>query len=153
MALAKKGFTLVEVLIAAGILAIVLVGLLQTFIQCSLLASMAGNLTSAVAQAQNKMEEIRNHNYDLITTDYAPVGTPPANTFNVSPLDGKGVIYIDSSNANLLKITIDVCWKEKDNRIVGEDTNRNGVLDAGEDQDGDGQIDSIVKLMTLLAKK
>ena len=149
----KKGFTLIEVLIAIGILVIVLVGLFQVFISCSQLASTAGNLTMAVSEAQDKIEEIRNHAYDLIATDYAAVGSPPANTFDLAELNGKGVVYIDSSNPDLLVIEVNICWREKDNRIIGEDTNLNGVLDVGENEDGDEQIDSIVKLVTLLAEK
>ena len=51
-----QGFTLVEVLIAVGILAIVIVGLLQLFVSCSALAEAAGNTTFALNEAQNKME-------------------------------------------------------------------------------------------------
>ena len=52
----QKGFTLVEVLIAVGILAVVIVGLLQLFVYCSNLAEAAGNTTLAINEAQNKME-------------------------------------------------------------------------------------------------
>ena len=52
---ADRGFTLVEVLIAVGILAVVIVGLLQLFVYCSTLAEAAGNTTLAVNEAQNKI--------------------------------------------------------------------------------------------------
>ena len=147
----QKAFTLIEILVVMGILVVVLIGLVRLFFYCSSLAETAGNQTIALTEAQNKMEEIRAHSYSLITTDYASSGSP-GNTFNVTAPVGKGVIYIDSSNADLLKITIVVCWKNtKDKRVFGEDVNLNGVLDAGEDLNGNSQIDSIVNIVTYVA--
>lgn len=151
----KKGFTLLEVLITAGILVVVIGGLIRLFIHCSVLSESTGNMALAMADAQTVMEEIRGHDYSLITTDYASGGTP-GNTFNVSIGTGmgKGVIYLDSSNADLLQITVVVCWKNnRDERIVGEDLDLDGTLDAGEDTSGDGQFTSPVKIISLIAEK
>ena len=152
MRYSREGFSLVEVICTVGILAVVLVGLLELFIYTSALAEMSGNLTVALNAAQGKMEEIRNHSFSLITTDYASGGSP-GNTFDVSQPTGKGVIYVDSSNSDLLKIKIVVSWRNKKNRIIGEDINLNGSLDAGEDLDGNGQLDSLASIESLIAKK
>ena len=119
---ADRGFTLVEVLIAVGILAVVIVGLLQLFVYCSTLAEAAGNTTLAVNEAQNKIEEIRNHNFTSIATDYASGGTP-GNTFPVPDRDGTGTIgtgtittsQVGGSSA-LLQIQINVSWQNKNSR-------------------------------------
>ncbi|OGX36786.1 MAG: hypothetical protein A3G91_00815 [Omnitrophica WOR_2 bacterium RIFCSPLOWO2_12_FULL_50_9] len=112
-----QGFTLVEVLIAVGILAIVIVGLLQLFVSCSALAEAAGNTTFALNEAQNKMEEIRNHDFDSIATDYASGGTP-GNTFTLSTLNGTGTVATSQvgGSSELLQIGIDVSWQNKNGR-------------------------------------
>ena len=152
MRYSRKGYSLVEVICTVGILAFVFVGLLELFIYTYALDEMAGNLTMALKEAQGKMEEIRNYDYNLITTDYASGGTP-GNTFDLSQPTGKGVIYVDASNSDLLKIKIVVSWSNKKNRIIGEDINLNGSLDAGEDLDGNGQLDSLASIQSLFAKR
>ncbi len=66
----NRGFTLAEILIAVGILAVVMVGLLQVYIHCSVLAEAAGNKSVAMAEAQSKMEEIRNYDFESIVSAY-----------------------------------------------------------------------------------
>src|SRR3989338_1285434 len=112
-----QGFTLVEVLIAVGILAIVIVWLLQLFVSCSAPAEAAGNTTFALNEAQNKMEEIRNHDFDSIATDYASGGTP-GNTFTLSTLNGTGTVATSQvgGSSELLQIGIDVSWQNKNGR-------------------------------------
>lgn len=66
----KNGFTLAEILIAVGILAVVMIGLLQVYIHCSVLAEAAGNKSVAMSEAQSKMEEIRNHAFEDIVSTY-----------------------------------------------------------------------------------
>jgi len=66
----QQGFTLAEILIAVGILGVVMVGLLQVYIHCSVLAEAAGNKSVAMAEAQSKMEEIRNDDFESIVADY-----------------------------------------------------------------------------------
>ena len=148
----KKGFTLAEVLVSTGILTVIIVGLIKILIYCSLLADMSANITIAMRDAQNKLEEIRNSDYSSITTNYVSGGTP-GNTFNLSQGTGEGVIYMDASNPDLLKIEIDVSWKNKDGRVIGEDSNLNGAINTGEDLNSNGQLDSMAKIITLLAKK
>ena len=94
----KEGFTLPELMVAVCILAFVITGLLKLFLYTSIQAQMAGNKTAALTAAQNKIEEIRNHSFSLIATDYAFGGTP-GNTFTLTQPTGRGVIYIDSSNS------------------------------------------------------
>lgn len=106
-----------EILVAVGILAVVIVGLLQLFVYCSTLAEAAGNTTIAVNKAQNKMEEIRTHDFDSIATDYASGGTP-GNTFALTSPNGTGTIATSQvgGSSELLQIQIDVNWQNKNGR-------------------------------------
>ena len=97
--LLPKGFTLVEIVLTVGILAVSIVGLIQLFSHFAFLADLSRNLSVVIIEAQDTMEEIRNHNYSSIVADFSSEGTP-GNTFNITNPAGKGVIYIDSSNAN-----------------------------------------------------
>ena len=143
----KKGISLVEILIAAGILGVVLVGQIKLFIVCSGLATISGNMTMATAAAQSKLEEIRGHDYADIVADYSGA------TFDLTDIVGKGVVYVDSSNPDLLEVEVVVSWQDKNNRIVGEDTDLDGVLDIGEDTNGNGRLDSIVAISSWLADR
>jgi prepilin-type N-terminal cleavage/methylation domain-containing protein len=145
----NRGFTLVELLIVVGILAVVVLGLLQLFIYTSVQAQMAGNKTLAVAAATNKIEEIRNHTYTSIAADYASGGTP-GNKFTPANITGKGIIYIGSSNPDLLTIEVDVSWRNKYGRVIGEDLDLDGVKDTGEDVNGNNKLDSPVKLISAI---
>lgn len=139
-------------MVASMIVAITLVSMMRVFIYCSTLAEISRNLTAAMAEAQNTVEQIRNHNYSSIAVDYGSGGTP-GNTFSLTLLNGKGAITINSSNADLLQVDVVVSWQDQNNRIVGEDLDLDGVLDVGEDANGNGVLDSPVKLSTLVARR
>ena len=148
----QNGFTLVELLIVTGILTYVIVALLKLFIYTSTSAQLGGNKTLALNEAQNKIEEIRNYSFDDAALAYSSMGSP-GNTFDLSQLTGKGVVTIDSSVDDLLTIEVAVCWKDKYNRIVGEDEDLDGALDIGEDANGNDKIDSPVMLVTMRSKR
>ena len=150
--ISKNGFTLIELLIVASILSVVIAGIINLYIYTSVAAQLAGNKTLAVSEAQSKIEEIRNHTFDDITVDYTSGGTP-GNTFSLSQLNGIGVIYIDSSNAELLEIEVIVSWQDKYNRVIGEDLDLDGILDAGEDVNGNGKLDSIIKVESMVTRR
>jgi len=147
-----KGFTLTELVIAMAILVIVLLGLTQVFIYCMVLSESAGNATVCMAEIQGKLEEMRSHNFPDIAADYSAGGSL-GDIFTLSQLNGTGVIFIDNTNPQLLEVRIVASWQEKANRIVGEDTNLNGILDAGEDSNGNGGLDSPVSLVSLIVER
>ena len=75
---------------------------------------MSRDTTFAISEAQSKLDEIRNSNYDLITTDYISGGTP-GNTFETTQPTGIGSIYINDSNPDLfVKIFLFVIFLEKE---------------------------------------
>jgi len=65
-----------------------------------------------------------------------------------------GVVYVDdTANSELLDVTVSVCWRQG-NKVIGEDTNLNGVLDVGEDTIiANNIIDSTVELVTQVANR
>jgi len=148
----NRGFTLTEVLVSAAILVVVSVGLIQVFLRASALSSLSGNMTIAMSEAQDKIEEIRNHDFDLIMADYVSGGTP-GDIFSLSEVTGTGKIYISNANPDLLEIEVVVSWQEKDDRVIGEDQDLDGVLDAGEDINGNSQLDSTARIITYLARR
>jgi prepilin-type N-terminal cleavage/methylation domain-containing protein len=143
----NHGFTLAEILVAVGIMAFALCGLLQMFSSCSILVSLSKNTNIATNAALGIMEQIRTSTFARIYDDYDGLNFI-ANEIPAS----RGVVYVDNSNLELLKVTISVCWRQG-NRMIGEDTNLNGTLDAGEDANNNGIIDSPVQLVTLIANR
>lgn len=116
-----------ELLIAILVLVIALVGLLYTYVGCFNLNETARNLTVATNAAQQRMEEIRNTNFDSIS------GTFNNQTFTVSNwLSAQNYIaksFISTVVANqLLKATVVICWREKGGRIIGEAQDSGGNL-------------------------
>lgn len=150
MRLWDRGFTLIEVMIATAILVTVLCGILATYIACFELITTSQNLTLAVNSAQKKIEEIRDYTFSGIFADYN--GT----TFVVDEIaagNSRGIVYVDNSDSDLLEITISVCWRQRGNRIIGEDLDLDGSLDAGEDSNANGIIDSPAQLITLITQR
>jgi prepilin-type N-terminal cleavage/methylation domain-containing protein len=145
----KAGFSLVEVLMATAILAFAIVGILGTYVTCLVLITTSQNVNAATNAAQGIIEEIRSAPFPQLVADYNGI------TFTVNDIPSSmGVVYVDdTTNAEFLDITVSVCWRQG-NRIIGEDTNLNGALDAGEDMIiANGIIDSTVQLKTQVANK
>lgn len=136
-----------ELMIAALILAMVIAGLLVSYISCLQLTDSARNTSLAMNAAQAKSEEIEEHAYDDIKNDYNNVSFTPANQ------NGKGVSYVDDTNSNLLKVTVTVCWRQTRGRVVGEDKDLDGQIDAGEDINVNGILDSPAEIVTYIAKR
>jgi len=143
----QKGFTLVEMLLAATIFAYTVCGLLALYINCFGLVSISKNISIATNASQGLMEEIRNTPFPQISDNYNNLNF----TVNTMP-SNMGVVYVDDTDPELLRVTISVCWNQK-SRIIGEDRNLNGVLDSGEDTNNNGIIDSPVQIITLVANR
>ncbi|PIP19001.1 MAG: hypothetical protein COT38_00965 [Candidatus Omnitrophica bacterium CG08_land_8_20_14_0_20_41_16] len=146
---AKSGFSLVEVLMATAILAFALVGILGTYVTCLVLVTTSKNVNAATNAAQGVIEEIRSTPFTQVIADYNGM------TFVVNDIPSSvGVVYVDdTANSELLDVTVSVCWRQG-NKVIGEDTNLNGVLDVGEDTIiANNIIDSTVELVTQVANR
>jgi len=156
--LAGKGFTLLELMVATGIFLAAAVGLLSLFVLTIQLADTAKNNTIATNATMAKIEEMRNSPFDSLATDYGSTGIP-GNTFHInnwlSVNDHCGAVEISDvyGNARLYEVRVTVSWRQKSGRILGEDANFNGSLDAGEDQNGNMQLDSPAEIVTLISRR
>jgi type II secretory pathway pseudopilin PulG len=151
----KKGFTLIEVLIATIILTGAILAILSTLIQCSNLQESSKNLSLTISAARAKVEEMRNVDFSDLITDYN-------GPFDVSGLNAKGRVdtsYVAGSSNKLINVRVVICWRQKGGRIIGEDngagagTALDGILHNDEDADGDGETDSPCVVDTSIANK
>jgi hypothetical protein len=141
----KGAFTLVEALVATAILGTALGGILMAFSAVSGLIITSKDSDIAAAAAAGVMENISATPFININTTYRSMN------FTVNGLPAsRGRTYINTSNQTFLLATVVVCWRQG-NRVIGEDQNLNGVLDAGEDLNNNSMIDSPAGLVTRIA--
>jgi hypothetical protein len=128
-------------------LALALVAILETYISCLVLIATSKNVNITTNAALGLMEEVRSSAFTRIIDDYHGLN------FIVNEIPtSRGVVYVDDTNPELLEVTTSVCWRQG-NRVIGEDRDLDGVLDAGEDKNGNGIIDSPVELVTRIANR
>jgi len=143
----KRAFSLVELFMAATILALALCSILATYVSCFVLIATSKNINIATNAAQGLVEEIRTSPFSQIFDNYDGLN------FIVNSIsESRGVVYVDDTNPELIEVVVSVCWRQG-NRIIGEDTDLDGVLDSGEDANGNGIIDSTVGLTTRIANR
>jgi hypothetical protein len=66
--------------------------------------------------------------------------------------DAEGVVEVsDTTYSDLKRVRLTVSFRSR-NRVIGEDSNLNGILDAGEDSNGNGRLDSPAEVISLIAK-
>lgn len=141
------GFTLMEVLVASAVFILAFLGILLSYIRCMELSEMSKNSSSAVAAAKSKIEEIKNTAFSQVLTGYNNVAFSPYG------VNGRGISYVTVSNADLLVVTVSVSWQQRNGRVVGEDLDLDGQLDAGEDKNANSLLDSPVELVTYVYNK
>ncbi len=137
-----NGFTLAELVVAAGILGVVVGGILVSYMRCMELNEASRNKSLAIKAARDRMEVIRTTPFANLISTYHGV------TFNVTGFTGKGISYVTAVDAKNIQIVVSVSWKQKNGRVYGEDKNLDGVLNAGEDKNLDGRLNSPVDVST-----
>ncbi len=140
----KNGLSLVELMIASAVFLLTFVGILASYLACLELSEMSKNSSIALHASKARLEAIKNTTFSQIKATYN--GIP----FAVASFTGMGVSYVDDTNPALLKVTLSFSWKQPRGRVVGEDTNLNGVVNAGEDKNANGILDSPVELATYI---
>ena len=138
----NNGLTLLELLMATLILLPLFTVGMQTFIKCMELSDLAKNSSLAVWGARNRITTIENTAFNQIYNTYNNT------TFTINGMTGIGKTYVNNTDPDHLLLTVSFSWRERSGRIIGEDKDLDGVLDTGEDANGNGQLDSIVKLTT-----
>lgn len=145
----KGGFTLAEMLIAIFVLTLTIAGVLLTFVRCLELAEVSANTNTAMEAVRGRMEMVKESPFSNMEATF------DGQTFAVADLNGIGVSYVDpdAADSQLLWITVSVSWQQKNGLIVGEDQNLNGILDPGEDADGNTYLSSPAQLVTAVYNK
>ncbi|MDD4182435.1 MAG: hypothetical protein PHT53_01235 [Candidatus Omnitrophica bacterium] len=142
-----KSFSLAEVLLGIIILVLVISTTLITYINCFILIDTIKNINIATTAAQGIIEEMRSSIFKDLVGNYNGLN------FVVNDIpESMGTVYINNDNPEFLEVTVSVCWRQR-NRVIGEDTNLNGTLDAGEDFNNNGIIDSPAQLTTRIVNR
>ncbi|MBU1043812.1 MAG: type II secretion system GspH family protein [Candidatus Omnitrophica bacterium] len=137
----KKGFTLVEVLVSTLIMAIAITSTLQILIYLLQMNEANQSSVTCMNEVQGRMDAIKSVLYEDIVGSYNRLNFTSAELTSRG-VRHSGIIYATEIQPPfLIDVKIVVCWENK-NRIIGEDTNLNGLLDGGEDTNGNGIIDS-----------
>ncbi len=166
----RSGLTIVEVLLSVAIIALV-AGVVATVYPVLFQGvDSASFLTKAVEAARGKLEDLQREGVSSILSNHLAydrtnsenprinVFTDAEKTFFFSGVAEKfsGVFYIERFHnatqllSDIIKAEVVICFRAG-RRIIGEDTNLNGVLDVGEDVNGDGKISSPIALQTVIS--
>jgi prepilin-type N-terminal cleavage/methylation domain-containing protein len=162
----KRGFTMIELMLAVAILAFTITAILVGYVNCSVLTEHNRKFAQAMNIAREFIEERVKAVYSWDPTifgEWWDNGGNSSTTFIPNDslkdhwnLDGSAVIYMDNlimPSGNLIHIKVIVCWRDRNGRVVGEDKNLNASVDVGEDINGNGQLDSPVTLETTVARR
>lgn len=146
-ALTTRGFTLAELVVAAGIMGVVVGGILVSYIRCMELNEASQNKSLAVKAARDRMEIIKSTAYANLVSTYNNV------PFAVTGFTGQGISYVTALDAKNTQVVVSVSWRQKNGRVYGEDKNLNGVINGGEDANNDGRLNSPVDIVTRIFKR
>ncbi len=147
IALSSKGLSLSELLIATGILAFTICGIIFVYTLCSALIATSRNINIATNAAIGLMEEIRSSIFSNIVDDYSGL------TFTLNEIpESSGFVHINDANPELLEVVISICWRQGE-RVIGEDINLDGVLSESEDLNNNNIADSPVQMVTKIANR
>lgn len=145
----SRGFTLIELLVTVGILAFGLCGLLLTYVNMLVLSDLSRSYTMATSALQDKMEDIKKVAFDSLSALHDTAFD--IDGFAAGAAKGRIEVY-DTGYVDLKRVRLVVCLTSR-RRVIGEDSNFNGTLDAGEDtMIVNTRLDSPIELITLMAK-
>lgn len=108
----NKGFTLVEVLVAAFILVVGILGALLFFASAMTSTESAGDITAATSHGEYVLEEMKTRTSlaNIVNTSWSAWATGE----NLCTLPAESVtVAITNSQANPLDIRLDVNWTRK----------------------------------------
>ena len=156
------GFTLIEVMIAAVILAVAVLSMLGLFTRSLALAESMRHLTIAQFEVKQMMEHMCTPSYQGIRDVYTNNGFRKETPFNIVGLTGKGTVYVNELAGGaygLRRIKVVVCYRSKGG-IVGEDNGSgtggialDGIVNGLEDANRNGELDSPCQMETVVTNK
>jgi prepilin-type N-terminal cleavage/methylation domain-containing protein len=105
----KKGFTLLEMMVAAAILVISITALLASIINSYFLNEASNNKAIAANDAQYVLEQLKNMTYDEITSCSACCAA-----YDFSNLPDECIEVESTENGNVKEVITDVSWTERE---------------------------------------
>ncbi len=102
--ISKEGFTLIEVLTSMVIFSIGVLGLAPLIIATIQGNSFGDDMTRATLLAQGKIEELRNVNYDLMSSGQDTVGT----------VQRQWTVQKDVPSIGISQITVQTSWVDEE---------------------------------------
>ena len=143
----RNSFTLLELLIASGVLVIVLTGLLSAYISCLEMNETTKNSNLALGAVQEELENLRKAPFQTLNTTYTFYATGSLANLSL------GRVVIDkTTNSSFYRVDAGMCWKQRNSRVIGECIDNNGTL-VFNDTNGNGVLDSPVQLTTYMAQR
>lgn len=113
----ERGLTLIELMIALSLLAIVLASLLAVFDSILSLSESSSNLTIATLDAQNVMEEVVEWDYDDLL-NYAPVARTNLRDETITAtITDEGGGPVGDPLPQIVRITVVVSWNERGSTV------------------------------------
>ena len=112
----KKGFTLVEALIASGVMAIGLLAVITGIYLQTTLLNKTREQTTATLTAQGEIENIRGMTFNeiLALTSFNETNAPGLTYLHYGSGFGKGDISVDSAgftiDPNIRRVSVTVTW-------------------------------------------
>jgi len=147
MGLAKEGFTLVELAIGIAVFAIAACGVLPLYIYTSSIAESAGEVISVMNMAKAELEN------NILTANFDNLSSYSVLSNNLHGESTACEVVNYGGNADLKQVVIAISYRNKSGRVVGEDQNLNGQLDAGEDTNLDARLSSPCQIFTVIRRE
>lgn len=146
----KKALSLIELMITVAIVVIGLTSILASYANMFILGDLARDFSRATNAVRAQMEEIKQEEFDNLDALDATIFN--LDGFAISQAKGRIEVGNVTGNSGLREVRVIGCFMSR-NRVIGEDSNLNGILDvlASEDENNNGRLDCPVELITLLA--
>lgn len=165
-----EGFTYTEVIMTLPVVLLSILAAIGTLLGSMQYNDLAQAKTKAMNLAIYRIEEIKSKattdtlNFQTVMTAYHnvryPSAPPTQEQINILyglgitvPTDIEAISTVTKIEEDLMDVTVTVFYRSKNGRMVGEDKNLNNVLDAGEDSNNNGALDSPIILKTMVARK
>lgn len=148
----NKAVSMIELVVVIGVAAVFSSIMLKWFIVMDETSQVSMGQLTAIREADTILEDMKVLSNADVVANYSSGGNP-GNLILLTLLDGQAQVEIDSSNFDLLEVNIYLHWRDKNGRVYGEDLDFDGVLDAGEDFNSNGFLDSSYSMSALLAQR
>ena len=111
----KEGFSLVEIMIASGILALIFIGFMTSFLQATRLQFMADRNYAASVLARNRVETLKIYAYEtLLTMTETVTQVDREGVYNATGTFWRTTFIADSANnTNCSEIIVQVWYETK----------------------------------------